>query len=1002
MAPRTKNRFWRLCGIYFRRFRITLLFVIFILVSALVYLDQVGLPGFVKKPLLQKLRDRGLDLQFTRLRWRWYHGIIAENVVFGRTDQPTGPQITAQQVQVRLDNRALLRLQFQVNSLIVKQGRFTWPIAETNTAPRELSVSDIQTELQLLPGDVWKLDNFQASFAGAGIQLSGAITNASAVRDWKLLQPKEPASPGELQRQLRNLADTLERIHFDAPPQLTVDVRGDVRAPQTFAVLLGLHAPGADTPWGKFQHGSLSMLLRPATSNVMARAEINLLARGAQTEWASATNLVLAIRLQSHDTDTNLVRCALELTAATADTRWAQATNLSFTAQWLHAITNPIPISGHGELQADDARTQWGAARQVRLAGTLSPSTNVAAPPETSWGWWTNLVPYALEWEGQLRGLTAQGLEMDEVFCSGQWHAPELALTRISCALYGGRFDSSAGLNVTTRELSFNSESNFDGQRLSPLFTDAGKAWLAQYSWNRPPVAKARGSVVLPPWPDSAWTNLASAEWRADVLPTVRLEGEFHVTDGGIRGVSFSSADAHYIYSNQCWQLPDLVAVRPEGRLELSQKANELTQEFYFRVHSTIDIRAFRPLLPSDAQTALDIVGLTQPPIIDAEAWGRWNDSASLGLKGNVTLTNFTFRNESVSDFQTALEYTNKVLTLLQPRLHRGTQRAEADGVKVDFVAGKVFLTNGFSTTEPMVVARAIGPLIIRAIEPYQFLEPPTARVYGTIPLVDDNDADLHFEVSGGPFEWWRFRVPHVAGKVDWVGKRVDITDVLVNFYRGSGAGDAHFDFSRGNEPDFSLDFAATGADLHLLMEDLRGQTNRLEGQLTVRLTLTQANTADRQSWQGSGHAELRDGLIWDFPIFGIFSPVLDGISPGLGESRAKEGSASFVITNGVIRTDDLMIHASLMRLRYWGSLDTNNRLEARAQADLFRDTMVMGKFLSLALWPVSKVFEYKITGSMREPKAEPVFIVPRILFMPFHAPRPPDYSQTNTPSIFP
>jgi hypothetical protein len=241
-----------------------------------------------------------------------------------------------------------------------------------------------------------------------------------------------------------------------------------------------------------------------------------------------------------------------------------------------------------------------------------------------------------------------------------------------------------------------------------------------------------------------------------------------------------------------------------------------------------------------------------------------------------------------------------------------------------------------------------------------------------------------------------------VAGKVDWVVKHVDIEDMLVNFYRGSGAGNAHFDFSRGNEPDFWFDFVATGADLHALMEDLRGQTNRLEGQLTLRLTLTQANTADRASWQGSGHAELRDGLIWDFPIFGIFSPVLDGISPGLGESRAKEGSASFVITNGVIRTDDLMIHASLMRLRYWGSLDANNRLEARAQADLFRDTVVMGKFLSLALWPVSKVFEYKITGSMREPKAEPVFIVPRILFMPFHPPRQPDYTQTNTPSIFP
>ena len=71
MAPAAKSRFWRKCRIYFRRFRITVLLVILALLGALIYLNQSGLPGFVKRPLLEKLRARGVDLEFSRLRLRW-------------------------------------------------------------------------------------------------------------------------------------------------------------------------------------------------------------------------------------------------------------------------------------------------------------------------------------------------------------------------------------------------------------------------------------------------------------------------------------------------------------------------------------------------------------------------------------------------------------------------------------------------------------------------------------------------------------------------------------------------------------------------------------------------------------------------------------------------------------------------------------------------------------------------------------------------------------------
>jgi hypothetical protein len=139
---------------------------------------------------------------------------------------------------------------------------------------------------------------------------------------------------------------------------------------------------------------------------------------------------------------------------------------------------------------------------------------------------------------------------------------------------------------------------------------------------------------------------------------------------------------------------------------------------------------------------------------------------------------------------------------------------------------------------------------------------------------------------------------------------------------------------------------------------------------------------------------------------------VLDGIAPGMGSSRASEGSANFTITNGVVYSDNLEIRASVMRLQYWGHASLDGHVDARVQAELLRDTWVVGRLLSLALWPVTKVFQYQVTGTLHNPKIEPVFLFERIMLLPFHAlhalkeplPAPSGVqSETNAPpNLFP
>ena len=118
-------------------------------------------------------------------------------------------------------------------------------------------------------------------------------------------------------------------------------------------------------------------------------------------------------------------------------------------------------------------------------------------------------------------------------------------------------------------------------------------------------------------------------------------------------------------------------------------------------------------------------------------------------------------------------------------------------------------------------------------------------------------------------------------------------------------------------------------------------------------------------------------------PVFGLLSKPLDSVMPGLGNARISEGTASFLITNGVVFSDNLEMRAPTTRLQYVGAVDFAGQVNARVRAEPLRDTWVIGPLLRLALWPVTKALEYKITGTLAEPQPEPLYI-PKLFYKPF------------------
>lgn len=1016
------SRGWRICRRCLRGARICVLFLAFVLLALTVYLNEIGLPALLKGPLLKELHRRGVDLQFSRLRLRWYRGLVAEDVHFGSSKpEMFAPKVSMRAVEVKLNHAALAKFRLQVDSLILHDGRMNWLVSETNEPKQELSAQNIQTQLRLLPNDQWELDRFSADFAGTQLQLSGSLTNASAVRDWKLFQKTHEARPVNIRERLSKLASTLERIKFASPPELAVNFHGDARDPRSFNGLLTLNAPEATTPWGTLTNGILTgRLIAPHGTNREPQSEFKLRADEAETRWGSTSNFQMHLVALSDEDITNRVRASLEMTADAFATRWTEATKARVQVDWTHSFTNPIPLAGTVDLSLTKVHTRWGEAASlvfrtelkaptnsvfpkidpggdwwtnpIPLAGIAElratnattsrgnaaeleinarinpPATNWTSRAGRQWAWWAYLEPYSFDWNGRVKELRAQDFELNEMGCGGTWRAPAMSLTNLSAVMYGGHLDAEAAVDVATRVLTFHAISDFDVPRASPFLTEGGQRWFReqQFAWKTPPLAHATGGITLP-----AWTN-SHPDWRHEVLPGLWLAGDFKVGAAAFRQVPVSSAQSHFSFSNMTWRLPDLSAIRPEGKIDVAIVADDQTKDFHYIIHSGIDVKVLKPLFDPKVQRGMDEFTFTQPPRIDGEIWGRMHDNSRTLIAAKVAVTNFVVRGQSVTRFRAGVEYTNGFLQLTDGRIERGTEYGTASWVGVDFGARQLYLTNGFSTLDPTVVVNAIGPVVARAVEPYHFLHPPTAHVNGVIPLDNEATADLHFKIDGGPFHWMKFNVAHLSGAVDWVDQRLSINHVQAAFYNGTLTGDVTLDFVPDEGADFSFDTIVTDANFRRLMGDLFALTNKLEGRLSGHLNVSKANTQDWKSWFGRGQVDLRDGLIWEIPIFGIFSQVLNGIYPGLGDSRASSGSASFGITNSIIRTDDLEIRSPVLRMAYRGTVGFDGAVDAVVEARLLRDFFLVGPLLSTVLSPITKLFEYKVTGTLSHPKSEP------------------------------
>jgi hypothetical protein len=954
-------------------------------------------------------------VDFTTLRFHWSRGIIAQNLRLQRADHKPGPMIFVEEAGCRLNQRALRNLDFQVDSVLLRDGQILWQFAETNQPTATFQLDKIGGELVFEANDLWRLRSLRAEMLGTSVQLSGTLTNASRVRDWKF--PKKTVSAGATQALWRKIMTAADQVKLAGEPQLLTRIAADAGEPRNLDADLKFGAAAMESPWGNATNPVLHVRILPAQPDEPLHADLELTAEQTTTRWGEARKLRLTWEVEPPFSTLFPTNAHVTVDLLAPETTWAKARHVAATvhllpgadatgqirtevqatieqlqSQWgrsdfarlntsiQHEHTNFLPATVSADLRVSNAKTDWGEA----LGAVISANGKLPAPNQLHL-FQTNLLwPERLSnlvFSSSLTASNVSGHDLQIAFGSVEtaWDSRQLSL-RTTLDLYGGTLTATGRVDAETREATFGAKSNVDPYELVSLLTPKGRTWLSNYTWKAAPALTAGGRVILP-----AWTN-RHPDWKAEVRPTLSLAGHFQVGEGAYRDVTFISAASPFTLTNLFWRIPDLRVVRPEGTLRGEYSTALATRDFHWSIASRLDPKVVRSFLTKDAERkVLDDFQFTEPPLIIGEVWNRWGDTSRLGINALVRATNVTFRGEEISEVGTGLTYTNKILTFVEPSVRQGSQQATCPKISLDLAAQRLSFTNASGNLNPHAVAHVIGKNAEEAIAPYRFDSPPRTRVYGVVDLKKGRHEDnLHFDISGGPFRWRQFRLQQLSGNVDWVADRLSLNNLQGAFRNGAIGGAAAFNFAPGQGANFAFNIGILEADLRTLMPDIGYPTNRLEGFLNGELIVRKANTSDMKSWQGEGNLRLRDGLIWDIPMFGVFSPVLNSIIPGLGNSRAKDAVATFVITNSVIVSHDLEIRATAMRMNFDGTITFDGDVDARIEAELLRDVPAIGIVVSKVLWPITKLFEYRITGAVNRPQTEPLYIVPKLLVLPF------------------
>ncbi len=352
-------------------------------------------------------------------------------------------------------------------------------------------------------------------------------------------------------------------------------------------------------------------------------------------------------------------------------------------------------------------------------------------------------------------------------------------------------------------------------------------------------------------------------------------------------------------------------------------------------------------------------------------------DESTWNVEGQVTLPECTYRGVKIlygkCDMSYAYSATNSLLTIAHATAFRdeGVMRAH---LVYNFTQDALSFV-AHSTADPKAVAQIIGPTVHGVISHFDFNGSSSISGEGMIHFSEPSKNRADFIVRGTKIGMAPVITDECSFNASIMGEIYSIYNVKGALHAGTVEGSARF-FPDPASSNMSYHVAATvsAVDLRKLIGQIRSaESEDYEGKVSGRIELTGLLVEDLLgTTEGSGKISISDGKLYRIPLFGGLSELLTKIVPGLDfVLHQTDARAEFRINNGRVRigSGDSHIEGRVFSLTGRGSYYFDQRLDFYVQAKLLKSHTIAGKIFGKIVWPISKLFEFRLKGTVSAPE---------------------------------
>lgn len=567
----------------------------------------------------------------------------------------------------------------------------------------------------------------------------------------------------------------------------------------------------------------------------------------------------------------------------------------------------------------------------------------VTEPPELNLDFNLDLSqPLASQVTARFHGsrLQYRDLRVDSVAVDVEMRDGAIVVRHCNATLYGGDVAIQGRYDIAMGQFDVTFSSTTDPAAIIPLFIENARPILRDLRVEKNP------------------TITAHYRLSPETGSVPELTGGIESGGLNFRGVEFRSIKFGFEDRGPQVKLNDVEVVTPEGRVVGHGDYNIESSDFNYEFDSTVDPTRLLPLMIGNVRQIVEPAWFATPPHIVAKVSGDFVDPDAFSYDAQITADRCSYRGVGLEGASAKLRLRRSQLNV--PDLVLRRREGDARGtIFADFNAHRVSfdMTAKANVSE---MAGLLGEQAARVMAPYRFGPRTDASARGLIDFDNPYGTSWSAQIINEGFSYWKFTATRAQAALVFTNNTLQINDFDADFYGGKLRGHADFAFSRA-DPTYKFDFSVNSSDVNAMLSAIEDRESKVTGLLSGQATIN-GRGADFDALQGKGSLSITNGVLWQAPLFGIFSQAL-------GNTKATRCLCTFAIADQSVRTDDMEVSAGAFTGNARGQLGFDGKMDFRVQAQFLKSW----PGINLVWWPLAKILEYKVGGTIGDPSYRPV-----------------------------